>query len=210
MTDGQGTDEGMDAREAAGIMQDARKHAEHELQFSHPVMLAGWGVIYILAYGWLWLSVRGQRPYQGPTGGAAGGVTILVLVGLTITAAIVARASAGVGGLSSLQRRIYWLSLAVGFAGIYTLEAAIDHAGASRAVIAVIAASGPVFVAGVVYVAGTAVFRNWAVCGLGCWLVATAAGSAFAGPVAIWAVNGLAGGLGFLTAAAVSARRGRA
>jgi hypothetical protein len=210
MSDGQGTDEDMGLQQAADIMQEARKHAEHELQFSHPVMLAGWGVIYILAYGWLWLSVRGQQPYQGPTGGAAGGVTILVLVGLTITGAIVARASAGVGGMSALQRRIYWMSLAAGYAGVYTLEAAVDHGGASRAVIAVIAASGPVLVTGVVYMTSTAAWRNWAVFGLGCWLVATAAGSGFAGPVAIWAVDGLVGGLGFLTAAAISARSVRA
>jgi len=122
----------------------------------------------------------------------------------------VARAMSGVGGLSSLQRRVYWLSLAVGYVGVYTMEAAVDHAGASRAVIAVVAASGPVLVTGIVYTAGAAVWQNWPVFGLGCWLVATAAASGFAGPVGVWAVSGLAGGLGFLATAAICARLGRA
>jgi hypothetical protein len=50
MQEGQGTEEGMDLHQAADIMREARRHAERELQFSHPVMLAGGGVIYVLAY----------------------------------------------------------------------------------------------------------------------------------------------------------------
>jgi hypothetical protein len=143
-------------------------------------------------------------------GGPAAGAFVIVLAGLTITAAIVARTSSGVGGLAALQRRVFWLSLAVGYAGVYTLESAMVHAGASRAVIALIWASGPVLVTGVVYMARTAAWQNWPVFGLGCWLVATAAGGGFGGPVAVWAVDGLAGGLGFLAAAGVAARWGRA
>jgi hypothetical protein len=210
MKDEQDTDESMSVQEAADIMRAARERARHELQFSHPVMLAAWGVIYVIAYGVLWLAVRGQRPYYGPTGGAVAGVVLVVTVALIATAAVVARTVSGVGGASAVQRRAYWLSLAIGYAGVYTLEAAIDHAGASRAVIAVIGASGPVLVTGIVYMTGSAGWRNWPVLGLGAWLVATAAGSGFAGPVGVWAVDGLAGGLGFLAAAAIMARRSTA
>jgi hypothetical protein len=38
---------------------------------------------------------------------------------------------------------------------------------------------------------------------LGIWLIAVAAGGAFAGPVGVWAVGALAGGLAFLLLAAI-------
>ena len=46
--------------------------------------------------------------------------------------------------------------------------------------------------------------------GLGIWLVAVAGAAGFAGPVGIWAVGSLAGGLAFLLVAAAGPRLRRA
>jgi hypothetical protein len=198
-----------DAEAAVAVMQTADRRARHELTINHPAMLTAWGLIYLFAYGVLWLSVRGQRPFTGPTPAATGTVLIFVLVALTVTAAVVGRASSGVGGRRALQRRMYYLALPVGYAGVFVLEAALNHGGASKAVVALMGASGPVLVTGIAYMVGSAIDLTWLIFGLGAWLVVTAAGSAFAGPVGVWAADGLSGGLGFLVAAATGWRPGR-
>jgi hypothetical protein len=196
----------LDAATALGILEAAEKRARRELTVSHPAMLTAWGVIYLVAFGVLWLSVRGQRPFQGPTPAATSTVGIFVLVALTITAGIIGRASTGVGGRAAAQRSMYYIALPIGFAGVFVLEAALDHGGASRAVVALMGASGPVLVTGIAYMVSSAIDLTWPIFGLGAWLVATAAGGAFAGPVGVWAVEGLSGGLAFLLAAVTVSR----
>ena len=196
----------LDPAEALGILEAAQKRARNELTVSHPAMLTAWGVIYLVAYGVLWLSVRGQRPFQGPTPGATSAVAIFVLVALTITGGIVGRAASGVGGRRAVQRRMYYIALPVGYIGVFVLEAALDHGGASRAVVALMGASGPVLVTGIAYMVSSVIDLTWPVFALGAWLVATAAGSAFAGPVGVWAADGLSGGLAFLATAVIVSR----
>ena len=189
----------LDARAAAAIMRAAGERARRELRVNNPAIFASAGVAWLLGYGAMWLSVRGQRPYQGPTPPAAVIQVVLIGLAVAITASAVSRATTGVGGLSSVQRRIAILALVIANVAALVLEAAIDHAGASRSVVfGVFQAAAPVLVTGVVYVATSAVRLNWTVLGLGLWLVAVAAGGAFAGPVGVWAVIALAGGPGFL------------
>lgn len=204
MEEQSGQETEFDAKAAVAVMQTAGRRARHELIINHPAMLTAWGLIYLLAYGVLWVSVRGQRPFTGPTPAAIGTTLIVVLVALTVTAAVVGRASSGVGGRRALQRRMYYLALPVGYAGVFVLEAALNHGGASKALVALMGASGPVLVTGIAYMVGSAIDLAWLIFGLGAWLVVTAAGSAFAGPVGVWAADGLSGGLGFLVAAAAT------
>ncbi len=206
MEDGVGLDEGadLDARGAAAIMREAGERARRELRVWNPVVFASAGVAWLLGYGAIWLSVRGQHPYQGPTPEAAFIQVVLVGFAIAIAASIIGRATRGVGGLSAVQRRVSILALAVGIVAVLVLEAAIDHAGASRSVVfGVFQAAAPVLVTGVVYVANSAVRLNWAVLWLGAWLVAVASGGAFAGPVGVWAVTALAGSAGYLLLAAL-------
>ena len=86
---------------------------------------------------------------------------------------------------------------------MFALEGALQRAGASRAVIGVFEAAAPILVAGLVYLGSSALRLDWAMCALGVWLVAVAAGGAFARPAGVWAVGALAGGLGFLLAGVI-------
>jgi hypothetical protein len=65
MRDGAGASEvaGMGAEDAAIIMSDARERARHELTVNRPAIFASWALVYLLGYGVVWLSVRGQRPF---------------------------------------------------------------------------------------------------------------------------------------------------
>jgi hypothetical protein len=205
MKDGADMDEAasMDPQDAAVIMQETRERAERELNVRHPVIFAAWALVYLLGYGVVWLSARGQQPYRAPAGWALALLALLAVIALGVTAMVTDRATIGVGGASALRRRIYWLSLAIGLLGLYIMEAALRYNGASRGVIGVVTASAPLLVAGVVLVAGTAAWLNWYAFGLGVWLIAVAAFSGFAGPVGVWAVDALAVGLPFLLIATI-------
>jgi hypothetical protein len=204
MKDGADQDEAaeMDARGASAIMQEAGERARRELRVNRPAIFASAGVAWLLGYGAIWLSVRGQHPYQGPAPEAAVIQVVLAGLAVAIAASVIGRATSGVGGVSAVQRRISILALASGIVAVLVLEAAIDHAGASRSVVfGVFQASAPVLITGVVYVANSALRLNWTVLGLGAWLVVVAAGGAFAGPVGVWAVTALAGSAGYLLVA---------
>jgi hypothetical protein len=120
----------MDAQDAAVLMEQARERARHELTVNRPVIFTAWALVYLLGYGVVWLSVRGQRPFHAPQGWALALLALLAVLALGVTAAVTDRAASGVGGVSQLRRRIYWLSLAVGLLGVYVMQPALRHVGA--------------------------------------------------------------------------------
>ena len=58
----------------------------------------------LAALGAVWLSVRGQHPYQGPGSPALLVVAAFVVINFTATVAVRARATAGVSGRSRFSR----------------------------------------------------------------------------------------------------------
>ena len=205
-----GGDDQLDVHAAAAILTDARERALRELRASYPLLFAVWGLFFLIGYGVLWLTVRGQHPYTGPTP-AALLVLILLLAAAGVTTVISAgRAFTGIGGASAAQRRVHGLALAIGVAGVFTLEGALAHAHASDSLLGVYGAVAPMLVAGVVYAASPAIWQDWSTRTLGGWVVLVAAGSAYAGPVGVWGVAGLGAAVGFWVMAAVARRRDRA
>lgn len=198
-----------DAHEAAAILADARDHAMRELRASYPLVFTVFGLIFLIGYGVIWLSVRGQHPYSGPAPYALLTLTLLLAVGGVITVITVGRALTGIGGVTAVQRRVHSFALLLGYVGVFTLEGGLAHAGASDSLLSVYGAVAPMLVTGVVYAASPAIWQDWSTRTLGAWLVLVAAGSAYAGPVGVWAVAGLAACIGFLVMAAVRRRRGR-
>lgn len=207
----EGTDEGtgMDLRQASAIMQQTRERASRALVVRRPPLLAVWGAAWILSDGVIWLSVRGQRPYTGPTPAALAILTLVIAAASIVTVIYVGRVGTGIGGLSVIQRRILLLTYLGGDIALFALEAAIDHAGASRAVLAVYGAAAPILLVALIVAASSAVFRDWPLLGLGVWLLAVAAGSGFAGPVTVWVVSAVAGGGALLVTAATGLWRNR-
>jgi hypothetical protein len=189
----------LDPQQAAMLLEHIRRHAKHQLDASSPLLSLAASVVVLAAYGAIWLSVRGQHPYKGPSGGALAVVLVLVLAVVALTAAVVERATSGVSGHSPRQRRIGIAALVAGYVGVFVLEGALAHDGASHAIAyGVFAAAAPLLVVGSVAIATSAVDADWSMLGLGVMLVATAAGSAFAGPVGVWEAAGLAGCAAFL------------
>jgi hypothetical protein len=203
---------GMDAQGAAAIMQQARQRATSELRVRRPVLFVTWGLALLIGYGAMWLSVRGQHPFHGPAWPTLLLALLLLVLAAGITAQVVDRAASGVGGRSELQRGIFVLALVAGYAALAIEKAALASAGASRPLQAVLGATTPLLVVGLVFVASSAITTglNWPRLILGVWLLAVAAGASWAGPVTVIAVCALAGGGGVLLMAAIEPRLHRA
>jgi hypothetical protein len=206
VTDG---DEEMDIQQAALVLEQARAKAQHELSASHLAISVTWALVYLIGYGAIWLSVRGQHPFQGPASGALLGLFLLVGVAMAVTATVVSRATSGVGGASDVRRRMSYLAVAVGIVGVLVLESVLDHAGASRSVLGVYGAAAPILLIGLVVAAGSVARMDWRAFGLGVWLIAAAALSGLAGPAGVWGVLALAVAAGFLALTAIGIRRSR-
>ncbi len=197
----------LDLSQAAAIMQETRERALHELRARYPVVFVTWGLVLMIGYGAMWLSVLGQHPYTGPAPWSLAVLTLLLAAGAVTTVIIVGRPLTGIGGTPAAQRRVHYLALTAGVVGVFALEGALAHAGASNSLLGVYGATAPMLMTGVVYAASPAVWQDWSTRALGAWLVVVAASSAYAGPVGVWGIAGLLAGLGFLAVAVV--RRGR-
>jgi hypothetical protein len=156
----------------------------------------------------MWLSVRGQHPFHGPTVPAIVTLVALFLVAAVLTTWFIDRASSGVGGPSVLQRGMFVLALAAGGFALGIVVRAASLAGADRPVVALLRAASPLLVVGLVFVASCAINGSLDVprLALGLWLLAVAAEGAWAGPVTYLAVIALAGGGGILAMAAIEPR----
>ena len=205
---GSGEAVGLDAQGAAVIMQQAKERAGSELRVRRPLLFVTWGLALLIGYGAMWLSVRGQHPFHGPAWQTLLLSFLLLLIALVVTAQIVDWAASGIGGRSQVQRGIFALAVAAGYAALLIEKTAMASAGASRPVQAVLGATAPMLAAGLVFVATSAVAArlNWARLILGLWLLAVAAGGAWGGPVTTFAVCALAGGGGVLLMAIIEPR----
>jgi hypothetical protein len=98
---------GLNPREAARLLEQTRREAQRTFDLSSPLLSLLGAAVVLVALGAVWLSVRGQHPYKGPT--AAG---LLVMYGILVCwIAVVVRfrrrATAGVSGRSIRQERAY-------------------------------------------------------------------------------------------------------
>lgn len=195
----------LDPPGAAVILQQARDRARRELAVRRPVLFLIWGVTVFAGYGAMWLSVRGQHPYHGPAWPTLMLAFLLFLTAAAASANVVDRAASGVGGRSELQRGIFALAMVAGFAALEVEKQALATTGAGRPVTALFGQAIPLLVAGLVLLASsaTATRLDWPRLAIGGWLLAVAAGGAWAGVVSSLAIYALAGGAGIALMAVI-------
>ena len=123
------------------------------MRVRRPLLFVTWGLVLLIGYGAMWLSVRGQHPFHGPAWQTLLLSFLLLLIALVVTAQIVDWAASGVGGRSEVQRGIFALAVVAGYAALLIEKTAMASAGASRPVQAVLGATAPMLAAGLVFVA---------------------------------------------------------
>jgi len=187
------TADDLDPRTAAALLEQTTRRAQREFDIRPPLLMFIGAAVVLIAYGALWWSVRGQHPYAGPTGTALAELYSTIALWVVLVSVVFRRATRGVGGRSSRQRRVEGLAFGTVWVVVYVFQGALHHAGASDAIVyGIYPAAAPLIIVGGAAATYSAAHENWPWVGFALAAVALAAGAAFAGPVTVWAVIGVA------------------
>lgn len=198
-------DQDMSVQEAAAVVQDARARARKELVISTPLVYMAWSLVWLIGYGAMWLSVRGQHPYTGPSGVSIAAVFVLAGFAIAAVLVIASKATAGIDGQSVRQRRIIGSTWAIGYLILLITAPAVSSSVSART-LALISFAGPVVLAGLTYILAAALGRSRPALALGAWLVIVGTSCAWLAPATILATCALAGGGALLLMAVIETR----
>jgi hypothetical protein len=195
-------DQDMSVQEAAAAVRDARARARRELVIWAPAVYAAWGLVLLPGYGAMWLSVRGQHPYTGPSGASIAVVLGLAALAVAAVVVIISKTVAGIDGQSARNRSIILRTYSTGYLILLCMEIAIKSSVSART-FAFAAFAAPLLLAGLTYILASALGLNRRAVVLGGWLVLAGASCAWQAPAAILATCALAGGGAFLLMAII-------
>jgi hypothetical protein len=175
-----------DPRQAAALLDQTTQQARRKLAPSPPWLLATRAVAVLAALGAIWLTVRGQHPYKGPTSADIPILVGFVILNFAATVGVREHAMAGVRGKTRL-RPVEIVVLTLSWAVVPVLMWALSSAGASFAWYP----TTVLIVPGLAWAAVQAEREGWRGSGVGLALVAVGVVGAFAGPAGSWAVAGV-------------------
>jgi hypothetical protein len=173
-----------DPQQAAALLDQTTRQARRRFAPSPPWLLATRAVLVLLALGAIWLSVRVQHPYRGPTAADIPVLIGFIVVNFTATVAIRRHATAGVSGRSRFtQGEIMLLVLA--FVASVIVMTGLGAAGVKVAFYP----TSVMIIPGLVWAAISAARGNWRWFGTGIALVVLGIVGPFAGAAGSWAVD---------------------
>jgi hypothetical protein len=198
----------LDPRAAAALLAQTRHEAERQFDMRPPLLTLAAAVTVLVAYGAVWLSVRHQHPYSGPTGTALAVLYGTLAVWIVLVVTVLRRA---LSGRSSRQRRLEGITFAAIWICVYVFQGALYHTDHSHAIAyGVYPAVAPLLLVGAAAAGYQAAREQWAEAGFAAAAVALGALAAFAGPRAVWGVIGVGFCALLLVNAAAQLRRRRA
>jgi len=98
-----GNGDTFDPQQAAALLDETTRQAHREFEPTPPWALATRAVMVLAALGAIWLSVRGQHPYRGPTAADIPVLVAFIVINFALTVAVRQRATAGVQGRTRLR-----------------------------------------------------------------------------------------------------------
>lgn len=197
-----GVEQPLSAADALAIVEREQARTGAQLAPNAAVLLGVWGLAWVVAGVVFFLHQIGIV-----AGGTAGMVGLVIGIAATLVSIVVGtRSGRGVRGASGTQGAMYGISWAISM----TAMSLVVTATADTMPVDLKATLIPalyVFLAGVLYLAGGAVWRDTVQYGLGVWIIALAVVSLFAGQPANSLILGIGGGGAFIGVAAWSALR---
>ena len=172
-----------DPRQAAALLEQTTQQARRKFEPSPPWLLATRAVLVLAALGAIWLSVRGQHPYRGPTAADIPVLIGFIVVNFAATVAVRKRATAGVSGRSRFTEG----EIAVLVASFVVTVVAMVGLGAAGVSFAYYPTSVMV-IPGLAWAILAAARSNWRDFATGVALVVMGIVGAFAGSAGSWAV----------------------
>jgi hypothetical protein len=186
-----GNGDALDPAEAATLLAEARREARRQFDLQPPLLSAILGAVVFGAYVALWLSVRGQHPYTGPSGAAIAAVYSAVVVAIVVSAKVLRRATAGVDGRSRRQMKAQGVAIVAAYVAAATFQGALHYDGAGHWIVyGVWPAAAPLVIVGATVAGIASGNEDWVMFGTGLAAVATGVAASFAGPAGAWAVAG--------------------
>lgn len=187
-------EQGLPPSEALALIERQRGEVAARLGFPVSGVFAAWGIAYLAGFALAFAATQHLVPVGVPIG-----------VGLPLGIASIAysatrgvAAGRGVSGRSQMAGAMYGWSWTLGFAGLYAVNLGLMSHGLSVAMVSLLWSGSALLLAGVLNLAGGALEGDRAQYLLGVWMIASAAGSVFAGYPGDFLVLSLAGGGGFL------------
>jgi hypothetical protein len=182
----------LDPATAAALLEQTTRKAQREFDIRPPLLTLAGAITVLITYGALWLSVRDQQPYSGPSGTALAVLYGTLTVWIVLVAVVLRRATSGVAGRSSRERHAAGIAFATVWICVYVFQGALHHAGAGNAIVyGLYPAAAPILVVGGAAAAYEAARQNWRFMGFALAGVVIAAAAAFAGPAGVWGVVGI-------------------
>lgn len=176
-----------------------RQKREVDLAYVRPVSVLYliWGVAWVVGFLLLWFGHLGLMPLP-----AAGAAFAVLIIGSIVTSAIVGtRIGRGVQGASNFQGAVYGISWSVSGAAFAAVGLGLISNGMSQELASLYFPSTYALMAGLLYLAGAALWNEKSQLALGVLLLAVGSIAPFFGAPTNNLVMAIGGGGGFLIAA---------
>ena len=182
----------LDPHAAAAMLDQATQQARRKFQPNPPLLNVFRAFVVLAAFGGLWLSVRGQHPYTGPSGWAIAIAYVLVAVVIGWSGSALKRSGAGVTGPAQRARNIGIGVLLVGWVLVYVFQGALYKAGAPHDIVyGLYPATAPFFIIGLAGAANSAGREDWPMTATTLAVAVVAVVAAFGGPIDCWLIMGI-------------------
>lgn len=192
------------AQESLALIEEQSRAAARSLSIDPVPILGAWGVAWLAGFGAVYLaSARGPGPFL-PTWAAGMVLGVLFAVAVVVSVGEGVRRRRGLEGPSRTISAMYGWSWALALAALFAVNIGLIHEGLPTDLRPLMWSGSSLLVVGSLYLAIGIVRTDRVQYGLGAWTLIVGAASVSAGAPANFAVLSLAGGGGFLGAAALS------
>jgi len=200
-----GEEAGLDPREAAKILEQAKRQARRQFDPHPPLaVVVGAAGVFLFGYGAVWWSMRDQHVYT--TGPALWSLAVLygLIAVSAIAGSVASRAKSGVSGRAQRERQAQGAAFAAAGIGAWVIEGALRYRGVSFEIVYGVFGPTVPLIALMAVAAGISATReNWLQLGVCIAIIAVASVSTFFGPLGAWGLTGLGCCLVLLAYAAV-------
>ena len=198
----------LDPGDAARLIEQTAKQAQRAFDLVSPVAATVGAGVFLVGYGAVWWSIRGEATYTGSPGWAIAVLYGSIGVAAIVGGAVARRATSGVRGRSARQQAAQ--AIAVGAAGIgaWVVQGALRYLGVSAEIVYGVYGPTIPLIALAAAGAGVAATRErWPELWLSVAIIAVASVSTFFGPQGAWGLTGLGAAVALLTYASAMWRR---
>lgn len=198
----QGVEPALNPAELLALVDTERARTTAAIEPDLRLVYGVWGLAWLVGFGALHVARAEVGPVDITPVLAETTLLLLLVTAMTVTGLHMARRFAGVRGISNQVGAMYGWAWAIGFATYAAIMTGAERAGVADDVIGLLWSAGSGLVVGLLYLAGGALWQDRLQYGLGLWILLASGAGALVGTPGIYLVMSLAGGGGFLLAAA--------